>query len=198
MVGVRSSRVRFRLRLDADDRRWVLFLLAAASLSESSVPFFKGADGAWGTAVGFMFALVLSLAPLSAVAVALGHSRVLLWTGRWLGGQATARHLHAAQAWAALPVAGCAPLALADFGLAWRAAIAPGEAAVLAPWRAVADPLVEIAIAVAASWSCARYVVYLSEAQRFSKLRAVGNQLLAALVLLAAFAAAGAFVHWAA
>jgi hypothetical protein len=195
--AVHSSRVRFRLQLDADNRRWVLFLFAVTGLSEFGAGLLNAADGTdFGPVVILVFVFA-TIAPLMAVVSALLVAPFLLWTGRWLGGRATTRDLHAALAWAMLPLAVCAPLVLADLFLACRQALAitTAEASTLARWRTFADPVVRIALLVAALWSGARYVIYLSEAQRFSKWRAVGNQLVAALVFLAAVAGVAAVVN---
>jgi hypothetical protein len=185
---VLASRATFRLRLDTDNRRWVLFLIAAATLTDFSVAVRARLPSlAIGPAV-LLVLPILCLMPSCGVLSALVHSRFLLWTGRWLGGRASARDLHAAQAWSGLPLVACSPIAILPLLLTClqetSMSPAPGIEQVLA-WT---DLFVPLAVVVAGMWSAARYAIYLSEAQRFSKSRALMNEIAGGAALLAAAA----------
>jgi hypothetical protein len=194
-----SPRTWFRARLDRDPRRWVLALAA----SEGLVAFADRLQGRRETFLGWGAGLAVALG-LLAITPALGvlamvvHGRLLHWTGRPLGGRAEPRQIHAAFAWALLPVLAVGwPLAL-EFPLRAVAVesdpVSPGLERVLELSRAAAGPL-QIVAAGAAVLGVFLYVKFLAEAQAFSSWRALANQLLA-LALGASILLVGSVVGW--
>lgn len=180
-----SSRARFRTRLHTDNRRWVLFLLGSAAAAELAAALLRvQADHSHLREVLTLVLVFAAFIPLTTVGYALLQTRFLWWTGRWLGGTASIRDLHAAVAWASAPIAVCAPPLSA--GLIFSLLQATKD---LAP--IFADCL-EVLVAAASLWAAVRTVIFLAEAQRFSKRRAAANIGLAGSLLIGV-AAAGLF-----
>jgi hypothetical protein len=183
-----SARVRFRARLDADPRRWVLAIVAAEGmlapllkLSEKRDFFFSKGFGAP------MLALMLATMPAFAVVAMLVHGRLLYWTGKPLRGTARPHEIHAALAWSQLPFVATAWPLLLEIPLRVAAADADpvprGLQRAIELARAIAEPIGWIAT-VAALVGAVLWIKFLAEAQRFSAWRAVANQLLAGLLLV--------------
>jgi hypothetical protein len=174
------SQSRFRARLDKDNRRWVLCLLAAAGISEIGITLVKHfpAEGLPGLFSFFIWPFFT----LFFVALTLLHSRLVRLIGARLGGTASLRDLHAVSAWAAVPIAACAPLLLALFILRSLPAALGPEAAV--PATGKLQFIVRMVLIACGIWTLARSLVFLAEAQQFSKWRALANQSLAAVVWL--------------
>jgi hypothetical protein len=183
-----SARARFRARLDADPRRWVLAIVAAEGilapllkLSEKREFFFSKSFGAP------ILALMLATMPAFAVAAMFVHGRLLYWTGRPLGGTARPHEIHAAWAWSQLPFVLTAWPLLLELPL--RVAAADADPVPASLQRAIAlavaaaQPVAWIAT-IAALAGAVRWVSFLAEAQRFSTWRAIANQLLAGVLLV--------------
>lgn len=185
---VPSSRAAFRRRLDKDNRRWALFLIAAASLTEFSLAIRPRLSSFENSPAILVVLPFLMMVPFVGTVCLLAHSQLLRWTGRWLGGRATARDLHATQAWSLLPVAACMPIAVLPLLLACAKATSMSPAPGIEDVLDASDLFVPVVAVLAGIWSVGRYVIYLSEAQKFSKLRAVMNHIGTAFVLLAAAA----------
>jgi hypothetical protein len=191
IAPARSSRIRgwFRHRLDWEPRRWVLFIAAAEGLVgyagwwvDRTAP--SKLEAFW-TAVGALF---LTFAPVGALVMLVVHCRLLYWAGKPLGGRARPFELHAAAAWSALPVA----LAGWPDVLRLTVNLVKLDRTVMPAWLLflgdAAEGLARVAHPVqlaAALVSLALYIVFLAEAQQFSKLRAAANQLLAGLLFVA-------------
>jgi hypothetical protein len=195
----------FRARLDHEPRRWVLFLaaveglvtygweLADWELAHRAPP--AKLEAVW-TVLG---AVGLALAPLSALVVLVVHCRLLHWSGRVLGGRARPLELHAAAAWAAVPIVLTGWPAVLRVGLRLARLDREGVPAWLQAATDLADSLARTShslTAVAILATAPLYVIFLAEAQRFTKVRAVLNHLLAALLLLALLAG-GIALGWA-
>lgn len=183
-----SARARFRARLEADPRRWVLAIVAAEGMLAPSLNLSEKRDFFFSKGFGApMLLLMLATMPAFAVAAMFVHGRLLLWTGRPLGGAARPYELHAAWAWAKLPFVLTAWPLLLEIPLR----VAAADADPVPRWleRAigfagtVAEPVVWIAT-IAALAAAVRWVKFLAEAQRFSAWRALVNQLLAGLLLV--------------
>jgi hypothetical protein len=193
-----SPRAWFRARLDRDPRRWVLALAAAEGLV-AFADRLAGRRETFQSGSGLLVALaMLALMPAAGVLVMVLHGRLLLWTGRWLRGKAEPRQIHAAYAWALLPLLAMGWPLIAEFPLRAVAVesdpVSPRLEEVLQLLRAAAGPL-QIAVAGAAVLGVFLYVKFLAEAQAFSSWRALANQLLA-LALGAAILLVGSMVGW--
>lgn len=188
---ISGSRVRrwFRDRLDTEPRRWVLFLAAAEGLVTYAWRFADRAPPAKLEAVWTVFgAIGLAIAPVTALVVLVVHCRLLSWSGKVLGGRARPHELHAATAWSAVPMV----------LIGWPAVLRVGfrlaklDREVVPAWLQVASDLTEGVtrathpLTVAAAFgSVALYVIFVAEAQQFTKKRAVLNQILAGLLFIA-------------
>jgi hypothetical protein len=130
----------------------------------------------------------LVAAPAAAIVTMLVHGRLLWWSGKALRGAARPHEIHAACAWAQLPLVAVGWPLLAELPLRISAAdretvpgalrvaidLADGTARALAP-----------AVLAATLLGSLLYVVLLAEAQRFSAWRALANHALAVLLGLA-------------
>lgn len=188
-----SARARFRARLDADPRRWVLAIVALEgmlapllNLSEKRDFFFSKGFGAP------MLLLMLATMPAFAVMAMLVHGRLLYWTGKPLKGTARPHEIHAAWAWSQLPFVLTAWPLLVELPLR----VAAADADPVPGWlqgaiglaAAAAEPIGWVA-AIAAIVGAVLWVQFLAEAQRFSAWRAMANQLMAGLLFIGLLAA---------
>jgi hypothetical protein len=186
-----TPRERFRTFLDSGDKRWILPALAGFGLAHvASQVIIAFTDDEMqvrtaGVPVSVWYTALAIWPVLSVVAAAI-NAALLSWTGRWLGGQATRGALLTAIAWSAMPVALTAPLVTAEAIALLRGAANPGKAGGIA---GIAESITGWAFAVTAILSILRLVISVSEAQRFSKVKAAGNFLLAGLPFLVAGAA---------
>jgi hypothetical protein len=186
-----TPRARFRAFLDSGRRRWILPALAGAGLASmaTNVVVAFTEDEAKVLAANVPVAswyFFLLLSPALTVAGAALNALLLRWTGRWLGGQSTVRGLLTAIAWSLMPVALTSPLVAAEAIALLRGATSPEQAGGMA---AVAERVSSSLYIVASVMAIFRLVVSVSEAQRFSKIKAAGNFLLASLPLLVLFLA---------
>ncbi|HSM91383.1 MAG TPA: hypothetical protein VLT47_00775 [Anaeromyxobacteraceae bacterium] len=134
-----------------------------------------------------LFTLFLPLWGIAGILGMLLHGRLLLWTGRWLGGAATPPELHAAFAWSQLPAA----LIAAPFLLLAPLRLAAADAHPVPDWLRASLDFAEAASApMSVLWLVAilvgllLWVIYLAEAQRIALWRALANELLAALAVV--------------
>jgi hypothetical protein len=178
-----TARAHFRKFLDSGGKRWVLPALAGSGLAHMAsqiVVVFTDEDAKARTAsvsISAWYVLLFSAPALTIFGAAL-NAILLRFTGRWLGGQSTARGLLTAIAWSLMPVALTAPLMTAEALALLRGATSPEAAGGLS---AIAEHVVGSLFAVTAVIAIFRLVVSVSEAQQFSKLKAVGNFALASL-----------------
>jgi hypothetical protein len=110
---------------------------------------------------------------------------LLKWTGTWLGGQASARHLRAALAWSSVPSVWALLLwkpELALFGQELFTSETP---------RIDASPMLSLALLgffalelTVAIWTIIILLKCIGEAQKFSAWKALGNALLAAAAIV--------------
>jgi hypothetical protein len=186
-----TPRARFRKFLDSGGKRWILPALTGAGLASmaTNVVVAFTEDEAKALAVNvpvssWYFFLLLS--PALTIAGAALNALLLRWTGRWLGGQSSVRGLLTAIAWSLMPVALTSPLVAAEAIALLHGATSPEQAGGVA---AVAERVSSSLYVVASVMAIFRLVVSVSEAQRFSKIKAAGNFLLASLPLLVVFLA---------
>lgn len=143
---------------------------------------------------GMMPILIFSiiLAPFWGYAFFSIWSYVIVWVGRFLKGQANFESARAAYAWSSVPLIGNIPLWLllilfySDFFFfgAQEKMLMPGAVALLF--------LILLGKLVFAIWSIVLYLQSLSEVQQFSIMRAIGNVVLASLIMVI-----GAAILWA-
>jgi Yip1-like protein len=195
----RSPRAWFRARLDRDPRRWVVAIAGLEGLAAFTVNLQEKRDTFYGRGVGLavLLAFCVLLPALGALGM-LAHGRLLLWTGKLLGGRAAPREIHAAFAWSQLPLVVAALPLVAEIPL--RAAAAEAEPvpgwldAALAGLEGAAEALLALAV-LAALAGLVLYVKFLAEAQRFSAWRALANHVLAALLGVALLLGGAAAAH---
>jgi hypothetical protein len=175
----------FRRRLAADRGGTVIAVAGLVGLGEFGLASGRLKVEGPVSLVGLAY---FGLAPALGVLGVWVHGRLVWWTGRLLRGVARPKDIHAACAWSQLPLALLGIPAALAFPLAAAAADAdqfpPALAVLLDLLRActVRGPEVTLLAAVA---PVAAYMVFLAEAQRCTVGRAVANQMLAAVLLVA-------------
>lgn len=181
-----SPRARFRARLDRDPRRWILLIVALGSMAGPMLGLASDRELAEFGVQHILFTLFLPLWGIAGILGMFLHCRLLLWTGRWLGGAAKAPELHAAFAWSQLPAA----LIAAPFLLLLPLRLAAADPDPVPGWLQASLHFAEAASApMSALWLVAilvgvlLWVLYLAEAQRFAVWRALANEALALVVI---------------
>lgn len=139
-----------------------------------------------GDQVGLLPILLIALllAPIFGVVALYLTALLLRWTGRWLGGVATLGELRAAIAW------GSAPMVMGGVGILVALLVSGHDLfSTVQPWLS-RHPMLMIVCGVglivqgvASLWSIVSYIKCVAEVQGFSAWRAIGNYLLAILVL---------------
>jgi hypothetical protein len=178
-----APRAWFRARIDRDPRRSVLLLASLEFPVLFAVKVQPLQDRLAANATARVVAVAaLALFPTFGVVWLLVHSRLLLWSGRLLGGRARPYELHAAYAWAQVPlVVTGAPL------LIWLLLLIASDGRQTAAISILsgAASWIEVAVAVAALLGGFLWVKFLAEAQRFSSWRALLNHALAGAATVA-------------
>jgi hypothetical protein len=193
---IRSPRRWFRDRLEHDPRRWVVLLVALDGLVAPALTLREQRASASGGLLGATLLLHLAFtvtAPLAAVLGMLVHGRLLWWSGKALRGAARPHEIHAACAWAQLPLVLAGWPLLAELPLRIAAADREAVPGALRAALDLADAAARVlapAVLVAGLLGAVLYVGFLAEAQRFSAWRALANHVLA-LVLGIALVAGG-------
>jgi hypothetical protein len=188
-------RDRFRAWLDSGDRRWVLPSIAGAGLAQISSQFVAMFTQARDDAMklpqaGFIGMLVLF--PFLAIGFTWINALLLRWTGRWLKGVATTREIFVAHGWALAPVALCSPLVAAEALALIRGAADPDQVEGL---PSIASLIVGSALLYTSVLAVVRFFISISEVQKFSKLKVLGNLLLSVGIGLAVMGAL-ALIFW--
>jgi hypothetical protein len=166
-----------------------LWLLAAIYGFSSLLNSFQSVSLGSSLGVIPLFLIALIFSPIWGYIVFAVWSWVISWTGRWLKGQADFQMVRAAYAWS------CVPLAVN--GLLWIAMILIfglplfihfPEGYQLTDGQASLLFLILIGKVVLAIWSLVIYLNALAEVQQFSVLRAIGNVIIAGLIIGVVFA----------
>ena len=183
-----KPRATIRQIVAADPRRLVLALAAVAGISEG----FDIASNAREFLDVTILPAVLSFAAVSGAILGICGlyicAAVVRWTGIWIGGQASSLHIRAAIAWSRLPVVWIAPLWLpmtALYGQELFTDKAPALDATVGGQPAMALSLLCFYLAgfVAELWSFFLLLKSLGEVQGFSAWKALGNLILASLLI---------------
>lgn len=110
---------------------------------------------------------------------------LLRWTGNWIGGQASSQHIRTAIAWSSVPIIWSLLLWIPElwlFGKELFTSETPRlDADVTLSFSYFGFALVEFTIAV---WALVVYLKCLGQVQGFSAWKALGNSLLAILVIV--------------
>lgn len=128
-----------------------------------------------------IFALCLVVGIFTGILWLWLYSALLRWTGRWIGGVASAGQIRLAMAWAMVPIIWSLLLwgpQLALFGDELFKSETPRMDA--HPWAVMALAVVELSIA---AWAVVVGLKSLGEVQGFSAWRALGNAAMAGAVL---------------
>ena len=185
-----KPRATIRQIVTTDPDRHVLALIAANSVIGAVLAGVTSAlQGQFGLL--FLLLLVLVVAPIFAVLMLYLVALLLRWTGRWLGGVASSRDLRAALAW------GCVPSLLAGAAL-----LVPGLDLFPTPppeLQSVPFALATYGLGskiqlLAGVWSLFTMIKCIAEVQGFSAWRALGNYLLAILMIIVVIVAIAAGV----
>lgn len=175
-----------RATLDTDPRRLVIPLAALAGFGNSL-------DNASGRSLGDgnnlpVWAIVLLCAVLGGVGGILtvyAGGFLMRWTGRWLGGRASAVEVRSALAWSSVPLIFSLVLWIPELALLGRENFTTpmptldANPLLFVPYSLLV--LLEVAIGI---WSLVVFLKALGEAHGFSAWRALGASVIAALLVV--------------
>lgn len=168
--------------VETDPRAYVLPLAAIAGVVNA---LSSASENGFGDSMAWPTILITAALLGSALGIASLYvgSVLLRWTGRWLGGQGSGEQIRAAAAWASVP--------LIVVLLLWIPMIALfGQELFMTPTPdmspSLALPVLGLGLAqmVLGIWSLVIFLKALGQVQGFSAWRALGNMVLAALVIV--------------
>lgn len=168
-----------RYLLDTDPRYMVLFLAALTGVSQV---LDRASFGSLGDTVPLSTILLaaLLLGPVSGIVALYVGGALIAWTGRWIGGAASAEHIRTAIAWASVPIAASLLLWVVDLSVIgesmFTTSLVEGGAA---GWMMISA----LGAVVLGIWSLVLLFKGVGEAQGFSAWKGLGNVLLAVLVI---------------
>lgn len=170
--------------VETDPKRMVLVLAALAGvcqlLNRASI---RNLGDTLSTPLILLSALVLG-PPFGIVALYIGGA-LIAWTGKWIGGSAPSSHIRTALAWANVPIAATLVVWIVDLALLGhdnfttakpRLQASPGLSFLL-----MASGVVSVVLGI---WAIVLMLKGVGEVQGFSAWKALGNVLLAGLVLV--------------
>jgi hypothetical protein len=139
-----------------------------------------------GTAIGLLGTLLLAIviAPFWGYFVFSIWSMIIVWTGKWLKGQASFREVRAAYAWSNVPMILVIPLWLIILFAYGHMLFYPQTPALPHSGLSLLFFLL-MGKLVLAIWSLILFLQALAEVQKFSILRSIGNVILGIVVVIA-------------
>ena len=177
-----------------DPERHMLLLPALAGIHESLGQYMlqgRGDVTGWPGLVG----MAIVLGPIFAILGMLIYCFLLRFTGQWLGGKASLRQLITAYAWSRVPVAYVLPVWIVAIGVLGQGMFTSQ------PLETFIGPLqvglflgFTLLVAAASIWTLVLLVMGVAEVQGFSAWRALGNLLLAVVVVVAVLMVVGAVI----
>lgn len=179
-----KPRVTIQQIVETDPRRLVLLL---AALGGFSTMLDRASMRNLGDKLQWPVLVLLAaiVGPIAGIVTLYIGGALLRWTGSWIGGQASAQHIRAAMAWSSLPEIWGLLLwipALAVFGQELFTSKMP---------RVEANPLLDILLLgfatvslVIGVWQFVIFLKCLGQVQGFSAWKALGNSIMAAMVVL--------------
>jgi hypothetical protein len=179
----RRPRATIQHIIDTDPEKQVVALAALSGIVQT---FLNAISRSLGDQVALpvLLGLILIVGPILGVIGLYLWAVLLRWTGRWIGGNARTLNLRAAVAW------GSAPMILGGIFLVPALLIGGHELFTeltprleQRPLRLIAVGLLVVLQAVTAIWSAIAMLKMIGQVQGFSAWRALGNSLLAALVV---------------
>ena len=170
--------------VDTDSERMVLVITAIFGVTYSlNRAMLKGFGDKYEWAWIVLFSIILG--PIGAIFKLYLMGFLISWTGRWIGGKATAKTIRIATAWSCVPVIWSLlnwVIGLMLFRQELFTTETPGADAYLFLWFAyLAFCLTEVIIA---TWTVVIYFKSLGQVQGFSAWKAVLNFMLAGMIIL--------------
>lgn len=171
-------------RIVATNKDRSLWLLAAIYGFSSLLSSFQSFSFGSFFSIFPIFIIALILAPIWGYIAFSVWSWVVVWTGKWLKGSGDFRSVRAAYAWS------CVPLLVSDviwiamlllFGVMLFASPASGQ--MLPQGQTALLMVLLLAKVVLSVWSLVIYINTLAEVQKFSALRAIGNIVIAGILI---------------
>ena len=177
--------------VDANPERGVLLLSAVAGIGQA---LDRASAKNMGDKLDWPMILLFAalLGPVAGILGLYVGGALLRWTGSWMGGQGSSRNIRAAIAWSNVPEIWAMLLwvpSLALFGqelFTSKTPLIDADPVRLAAFLGFAG--VELVLAV---WALVVFLKSLGQVQGFSAWKALGNALLAALVVIVPLAAIG-------
>jgi hypothetical protein len=171
--------------VDSNPTRWVLLLAAmtgfSSALDQASL---KSLGDKYEMPVIFVMAAIAG--PICGIIGLYIGGALLRWTGAWIGGQGSAQHIRAAVAWSSVPYIWALLLwipAVLLFGnelFTIETPVMDANLTLLMMYLGVG--VLQLAIAI---WAIIVFLKCLGQVQGFSAWKALGNTVLAVLVILA-------------
>ena len=170
--------------VDSDPTRFVLVLAALNGVDEA---LYRASDRSVGDGLDLPVILLaaVTVGPLAGIASLYIGGALIRWTGSWLGGQASSQHIRAALAWGLVPALWVALLWIPELLL-----VGPELFTTETP-RMDANAGLAFALlgmfaveAVGAVYSLVTILKCVGQVQGFSAWKALGNVLLASLVIV--------------
>jgi Yip1 domain len=171
--------------VDSNPTRWVLLLAALAGFSSAlDQASLKSMGDKYEMPVIFVMAAIAG--PICGIIGLYIGGALLRWTGAWIGGQDSAQHIRAAVAWSSVPYIWALLLwipAVLLFGnelFTIETPVMDANLTLLMMYLGVG--VLQLAIAI---WAIIVFLKCLGQVQGFSAWKALGNTVLAVLVILA-------------
>lgn len=170
--------------VETDPKRMVLVLAALAGVSQMlNRASIKSLGDTLSTPVILLAALLLG--PLFGIVALYIGGALIAWTGKWIGGSAPASHIRTALAWGNLPIAASLVVWVADLALFGHDNFTTAKPRLQASHGlSFLLMLSGLVSAVLGIWAIVLMVKGVGEVQGFSAWKALGNVLLAGLVLV--------------
>jgi hypothetical protein len=183
-------RVTIQQIIDDDPEAWVLALAAIAGIGQA-LNDASSRSSADHLDLPGIFIIAVIAGPLLGILGLYVVGALLRWTGRWIGGHASQVEIRCASAWSQVPVILAMLLWIPQlwlFGSEMFTEKTP---------RIDADPTLQVTLlvlvtieAVMTIWSVVVFLKCLGQVQGFSAWKALGNSILAGLVIVVPIAAA--------
>lgn len=129
-----------------------------------------------------LLVVIIVIGPLAGLAYLYLGAAALRWTGAWIGGVASSQHIRAAIAWSNLPAIYALVLWVPQLALFGKEIFMTATPTLDAnPIPVVGFALADVTIAI---WTIVLVLKSLSQVQRFSVWKTVGNLLLASAIIV--------------
>lgn len=173
-----------RYIVESDVKQYVILLAVLSGISESLA---RASEKSLGDKISITTILALSLigGAVGGIITLYVSGALLKWTGKWLGGKGTGEEIRAAVAWGSVPEVVALFLTILEifvFGKEMFTQNTPNiDSSMFLAVVLLIFGMLELVLAI---WCIFTYLKCLGEVQGFSAWKALGNTILAGLVIL--------------